>query len=130
MRRRVHRSGVTILDHHPALELLVGPDGAVAGAAGVARQRAGVRWQCRAGAVVLATGGCAFLSKAYGLDVADPTTQHRPVSSRRHDLLSLTRPAPPVDRINAPVTEWTARPAPIESSRRPTWSPAPLCRVD
>jgi succinate dehydrogenase/fumarate reductase flavoprotein subunit len=69
MRRRVHRSGVTILDHHPALELLVTTDGTVAGAAGVARQRGGEPWRCRAGAVVLATGGCAFLSKAFGLDV-------------------------------------------------------------
>jgi succinate dehydrogenase/fumarate reductase flavoprotein subunit len=69
MRRRVHRSGVTILDHHPALELLVTAEGEVAGAAGVARQRDGARWRCRAGAVVLATGGCAFLSKAFGLDV-------------------------------------------------------------
>ena len=69
MRRRVHRGGVTILDHHPALELLATAEGAVAGAAGVARQRDGARWRCRAGAVVLATGGCAFLSKAFGLDV-------------------------------------------------------------
>jgi succinate dehydrogenase/fumarate reductase flavoprotein subunit len=69
MRRRVHRSGVTILDHHPALELLVTADGTVAGGAGVARQHDGVPWRCRAGAVVLATGGCAFLSKAFGLDV-------------------------------------------------------------
>jgi succinate dehydrogenase/fumarate reductase flavoprotein subunit len=69
MRRRVHRSGVTILDHHPALELLVTAEGEVAGAAGVARQRDGARWRCRAGAVVLATGGCAFLSKAFGLNV-------------------------------------------------------------
>jgi succinate dehydrogenase/fumarate reductase flavoprotein subunit len=69
MRRRVHRSGVIILDHHPALELLVTADGAVAGAAGLARQGGGSAWRCRAGAVVLATGGCAFLSKAFGLDV-------------------------------------------------------------
>src|SRR4051794_38809040 len=69
MRRRVHRAGVTILDHHPALELLVAADGSVAGAAGIARQRDGQPWQCRAGAVVLATGGCAFLSKAFGLNV-------------------------------------------------------------
>ena len=69
MRRRVHRGGVTILDHHPALELLVTAEGEVAGAAGVARQRDGARWRCRAGAVVLATGGCAFLSKAFGLNV-------------------------------------------------------------
>ncbi len=69
MRRQVHRSGVRILDHHPALELLVTPDGEVAGACGIARQRDGAAWRIRAGAVVLATGGCAFLSKAFGLNV-------------------------------------------------------------
>lgn len=58
-------SGVQVLDHHPALELLVHPDGAVAGAAGYARldRRA---WTIRAGAVVLATGGCAFRSGLIG----------------------------------------------------------------
>jgi len=69
MRRQVRRSGARILDHHPALELLVTPDGAVAGAAGIARQQDGAPWRIRAGAVVLATGGCAFLSKAFGLNV-------------------------------------------------------------
>jgi succinate dehydrogenase/fumarate reductase flavoprotein subunit len=69
MRRQVRRSGVRILDHHPALELLVASDGSVAGAAGVARQDDGARWEVRAGAVVLATGGCAFLSGAFGLNV-------------------------------------------------------------
>ncbi|MFB9237978.1 FAD-binding protein [Plantactinospora siamensis] len=69
MRRKVLRSGVRVLDHHPALELLVTPDGAVAGAAGIARQDGGAPWRVRAGAVVLATGGCAFLSGAFGLNV-------------------------------------------------------------
>jgi succinate dehydrogenase/fumarate reductase flavoprotein subunit len=69
MRRQVRRSGVRILDHHPALELLVAPDGSVAGAAGIARQDGGQPWTVRAGAVVLATGGCAFLSGAFGLNV-------------------------------------------------------------
>ena len=69
MRAWLKRSGVRILDHHPALELLVISEGAVAGAAGVARRRDGARRRCRAGAVVLATGGCAFLSKAFGLNV-------------------------------------------------------------
>ncbi|GAA0362474.1 FAD-binding protein [Microbispora corallina] len=69
MRRRVHRSGVLILDHHPALELLADADGAVAGAAGIRRQQGGGRWEARARAVVLATGGCAFLSGAFGLNV-------------------------------------------------------------
>ncbi len=58
-------SGVRILDHHPALELLTHQDGSVAGAAGYARldRRA---WTVRAGAVVLATGGCAFRSALIG----------------------------------------------------------------
>src|SRR5215831_11301865 len=38
LRRRVQGAGVTILDHHPALELL-SDGGVVAGAAGVDRQR-------------------------------------------------------------------------------------------
>ncbi|MGY0777371.1 FAD-binding protein [Azospirillum argentinense] len=68
MRRRVKQAGVTILDHCPALELLVDDGGAVAGAAGVRRQKGG-RWAVRAKAVVIATGGCAFLSKALGCNV-------------------------------------------------------------
>ncbi|WP_308287283.1 FAD-binding protein [Actinomadura parmotrematis] len=69
MRRRVHRGGVTILDHAPALRLLRGADGAAVGAAGLHRQDGGRPWTVRAGAVVLATGGCAFLSGAFGLNV-------------------------------------------------------------
>ncbi len=68
MRRRVKQAGATILDHSPALELLVDEDGAVAGAAGVRRQK-GDSWVVRAKAVVIATGGCAFLSKALGCNV-------------------------------------------------------------
>ncbi len=68
MRRRVKQAGVTILDHCPALELLVDDGGAVAGAAGVRRQKGG-GWVVRAKAVVIATGGCAFLSKALGCNV-------------------------------------------------------------
>ncbi|AUX42097.1 pyridine nucleotide-disulfide oxidoreductase [Sorangium cellulosum] len=68
MRKRVKLAGVRILDHSPALELLVDADGAVAGAAGVCRQL-GQRWVVKAGAVVIATGGCAFLSKALGCNV-------------------------------------------------------------
>ncbi|WP_437727485.1 FAD-binding protein [Sorangium sp. So ce861] len=67
LRRQLRRAGVRILDHSPALELLVS-DGAVAGAAGHARQQ-DAAWRIRAGAVVLASGGCAFLSKALGCDV-------------------------------------------------------------
>jgi succinate dehydrogenase/fumarate reductase flavoprotein subunit len=65
MRRLVQEAGVRILDHHPALELLVLPDGSIAGAAGVTRQPPG-RWRLTAGAVVLATGGCAFKSRLLG----------------------------------------------------------------
>ncbi len=65
MRGLVHRAGVRILDHHPALELLLRPDGSVGGAAGVRRQVGG-NWRIRAGAVVLATGGTAFRSHLLG----------------------------------------------------------------
>jgi succinate dehydrogenase/fumarate reductase flavoprotein subunit len=68
MRKQVRKVGVEILDHSPALELLVTADGIVAGAAGVQRQ-VGKHWQVRAGAVVIASGGCAFLSKALGCNV-------------------------------------------------------------
>jgi len=64
MRRRVRRAGVRILDHHPALELLSDGD-AIAGAAGIDRQR-NRPWRIRAGAVVLATGGCAFGERMLG----------------------------------------------------------------
>lgn len=64
LRGQLKRHGVLILDHSPALELLVS-DGAAAGARGVNRQ-SGETWEIRAGAVVLATGGTAFLSKIAG----------------------------------------------------------------
>ena len=64
MRRRVRAAGVTILDHHPALELLSDGD-RIAGAAGIDRQR-DREWRIRAGAVVLATGGCAFGERILG----------------------------------------------------------------
>lgn len=67
LRRRVKRCGARILDHHPALELLT-LDGAVVGASGIER-RTGTGWTVRAGAVVLATGGCAWQSKSLGSDV-------------------------------------------------------------
>ncbi|QFS50022.1 FAD-binding protein [Nostoc sphaeroides CCNUC1] len=68
MRKQIKKAGVQILDHSPALELLVDKEGAVAGAKGIRRQ-AGGRWIVRAKAVVIATGGCAFLSKALGCNV-------------------------------------------------------------
>ena len=47
MRRKVLRSGVEVLDHHPALELLADRDGAVTGAAGMARQQGLRPWQAK-----------------------------------------------------------------------------------
>ncbi|MCW2247920.1 succinate dehydrogenase/fumarate reductase flavoprotein subunit [Azospirillum fermentarium] len=68
MRKLVLEAGVRVLDHSPAQELLVDGEGTVAGAAGYSRQQ-NQRWRVRAGAVVIATGGCAFLSKALGCNV-------------------------------------------------------------
>jgi succinate dehydrogenase/fumarate reductase flavoprotein subunit len=67
MRKLVQRAGVKILDHSPALELLADEHG-VGGAAGV-RTQTGEPWTVKAGAVIIATGGCAFLSKALGCNV-------------------------------------------------------------
>ena len=64
LRRRLHKLGVRILDHSPAVALLRTSEG-VAGAWGVSRTTS-ERWTVRAGAVVIATGGCAFRSKALG----------------------------------------------------------------
>lgn len=68
MRHSLVLAGVRILDYHPALQLLVDDEGVVSGAAGV-RACDGRAWSARAGAVVLATGGCAFLSGGAGTDV-------------------------------------------------------------
>jgi len=68
LRALVDEAGVTVLDHHPALELLRHADGSVAGAAGVQLLPPQGRWQVRAGAVVLASGGCAFRAKLLGAD--------------------------------------------------------------
>lgn len=65
MRKRVLEVGVTVLDHSPALELLIDETGAVGGARGIQRQE-NREWTVKAGAVVLASGGCAWLSKALG----------------------------------------------------------------
>ncbi|GFN30146.1 oxidoreductase [Paenibacillus curdlanolyticus] len=67
MRKRVKKAGVRILDHSPALELLVDAHG-VGGASGI-RSATGETWTVKAGAVILASGGCAFLSKALGCNV-------------------------------------------------------------
>ncbi|MGF9693751.1 MULTISPECIES: FAD-dependent oxidoreductase [unclassified Rhizobium] len=64
MRQKLIKARVKILDHFPAEELLVSDTG-VAGA--IARdRRTGEAAGIRAGAVVIATGGCAFLSGALG----------------------------------------------------------------
>lgn len=68
MRILIKRAGVRILDHSPVTELLADASGAVAGAVGFRRQEQ-QEFRVRAGAVVLATGGCAFLSKALGCNV-------------------------------------------------------------
>jgi len=65
MRRLVEDSGVRILDHSPALELLRDEHGVISGARGWRRQ-AGGDWQVKAAAVVIASGGCAFLSRLLG----------------------------------------------------------------
>ncbi len=68
MRAWLKRIGVRVLDHSPALELLVDDEGTVRGAAGYQR-RPDRDYRITAGAVVLATGGCAFLSRALGTNV-------------------------------------------------------------
>lgn len=68
MRKQVKQAGVRILDHSPVLELLVDEHGAISGASGVHRQT-GDTWLARVGAVVIASGGCAFLSRALGCNV-------------------------------------------------------------
>ncbi len=64
LREQLKKYAVRILDHSPALELLTDGD-VVAGAAGVNRQSGG-HWEVKAAAIVLATGGTAFLSKIAG----------------------------------------------------------------
>ncbi|MFJ2986779.1 FAD-binding protein [Collimonas sp. NPDC087041] len=65
LRRLATDLGVRILDHSPALELLLHDDGSIAGANGIRRQL-DQPWTIRAAAVVLATGGCAFRSHLLG----------------------------------------------------------------
>jgi succinate dehydrogenase/fumarate reductase flavoprotein subunit len=64
LRRRLTHARVVLLDHSPAMELLMS-NGVAAGATGVNRQT-GMTWSVRAAAVVLATGGTAFLSGVAG----------------------------------------------------------------
>jgi succinate dehydrogenase/fumarate reductase flavoprotein subunit len=58
-------AGVRILNQSPVLELLVHADGSVAGVNGVRRQ-VHQPYTARAGAVILATGGCGFLGGLLG----------------------------------------------------------------
>ena len=67
MRNVIKKAGVRLLDQSPALELLVDGDG-VGGARGISRLD-GKPWEVRANAVVIATGGCAFLSNGLGCNV-------------------------------------------------------------
>ncbi|KZM71434.1 FAD-dependent oxidoreductase [Nocardia terpenica] len=69
LRRSLIVAGVRVLDHHPALQLRVDVEGVVSGASGVQSRNDFRTWTARAGAVVLATGGCAFLSGGAGTDV-------------------------------------------------------------
>jgi succinate dehydrogenase/fumarate reductase flavoprotein subunit len=69
MRHSLRVAGVRILDHHPALQLLADAEGVVSGATGVQLRNGFRSWTVQAGAVVLATGGCAFLSGGTGTDV-------------------------------------------------------------
>jgi succinate dehydrogenase/fumarate reductase flavoprotein subunit len=65
MRKKIVELGVKILDQSPALELLVDEGGAVAGARGYQRQE-DRPWTVKAAATILASGGCAWLSKSMG----------------------------------------------------------------
>src|SRR3954447_13987368 len=67
-RLRAQRLGVRILDHTPAVELLVDDEGMVSGAT-VLDRASGRALRVEAAAVVLAAGGCAFQSKTLGCDV-------------------------------------------------------------
>jgi succinate dehydrogenase/fumarate reductase flavoprotein subunit len=67
MRAQLRRAKVTLLDHSPALELLLN-DGAVVGVGGYRLQQE-ISYRAHAPAVVLACGGVAFLSKTLGCDV-------------------------------------------------------------
>jgi len=67
MRTQLRRAKVTVMDHSPAQELLV-DDGAVVGVSGYRLQQESA-YSVHAPAVVLASGGVAFLSKTLGCDV-------------------------------------------------------------
>lgn len=66
LRLKALESGVTILDHSPALRLLRHEDNSIAGATGVCLKSGQDQWMIRSGATILATGGCAFRSHLLG----------------------------------------------------------------
>ena len=68
MRRKLNKAKIKILDHSPALELLYDGYG-IAGAAGVQTQENNQSWAVQASSIVIASGGCAFRSKALGCNV-------------------------------------------------------------
>lgn len=65
LRAAAVEAGVTVLDHHPALELLRDAEGRIAGARGHAL-RARQDWEIRSHTTILATGGNAFRSGLIG----------------------------------------------------------------
>jgi succinate dehydrogenase/fumarate reductase flavoprotein subunit len=65
LRLAAQDAGVTIFDQSPVLEILLHDDGSVAGVNGVRRQIHQL-YTARAGAVILATGGCGFLGGLLG----------------------------------------------------------------
>lgn len=67
MRKLCIKAGVKILDHSPVLELLTNDDG-VGGARGI-QIKTNRPWRITADSVVIATGGCAFLSKSLGTNL-------------------------------------------------------------
>ena len=79
MRRRVRKSGVLILDHSPALELLADESGAVAGARGIRRQE-GDSWAVRAKSVVVASGVVVRMAILYELLTSGPGDAQRSAS--------------------------------------------------
>lgn len=65
LRRFAEARGVTILDHHPATELIADGEGRIVGARGIVLATEDA-WEIRSGATVLATGGVAFRSGLIG----------------------------------------------------------------
>ncbi|GGZ30867.1 FAD-dependent oxidoreductase [Asticcacaulis endophyticus] len=65
MRALAIEAGVTIMDQSPIHDLTLAADGSVAGAVGEHRQLQQA-FEVKAGAVVMATGGCAFFSHLLG----------------------------------------------------------------